>query len=273
MSRDTLTTGEQVRAACRVGVWNGQTSGLALGYAQANLAVLPEELAESFFDYCRRNPKPCPLLDMTDPGRVSLRRVAPKCDLRTDLPAYRIWEQGRLVNEPTDVIDRWRDDFVGFAIGCSFTFEAALLEAGIPVRHLELGRNVPMYRTNIPTTPAGVFQGPMVVSMRPLTSADAQRAAEITSHFPDVHGEPIQLGNPEKIGVMNLASPDFGEAVPIADDEIPVFWACGVTPQSAIMTAKPEVAITHSPGCMLVLDVTDAEISDGGVSLIGDENG
>jgi len=259
--RDELQTGRQVRLACRRGELTEQTSGLAAGFAQANLVVLPRELAFDFLLFCRRNPKPCPLLDVTAVGSPVPPAVAPDADLRSDLPRYRVWEHGQLVDEPIDIRDRWQDDFVSFVIGCSFTFEAALLRAGVPVRHVELGRNVPMYRTNIPCKPAGAFHGPLVVSMRPLKPADAIRAVQMTSRYPDVHGAPVHLGLPEQIGIGDLSRPDFGEAVPIGDDELPVFWACGVTPQAALMSAQPALAITHSPGCMFVTDVRDESLA------------
>lgn len=263
LERTTLSTGLQVRDACRKGQLSEQTSGLAPRFAQANLAILPRELAFDFLLFCRRNPKPCPLLDVTEPGDPVPRAVAPDADLRTDLPRYRVWKNGELVDEPFDIADFWRDDLVSFVIGCSFTFEAALLRAGVPVRHIEHGVNVPMYTTNIDCRQAGIFHGPMVVSMRPLTPADAIRAVQVTTRYPDVHGAPIHLGYPEQIGIHNLAEPDFGDSVPIAPDEMPVFWACGVTPQSVIMAAKPPLAITHSPGCMFVTDVLDEELALG----------
>jgi uncharacterized protein YcsI (UPF0317 family) len=261
MSQADLSTGSAVRGACRDGQWTEQTSGLAPGFAQANLAVLPKDVADDFRLFCQRNPKPCPLLEVTDPGQASLNRVAGNCDLRTDLPRYRVWERGRLKAEPTDVNEFWRDDFVTFVIGCSFTFEAALTREQIGLRHLELGCNVSMYQTAIATEAAGVFSGPLVVSMRPLKPADAIRAIQITSRYPDVHGAPVHLGFPEQIGIEDLSHPDFGDPVPVSADELPVFWACGVTPQAAIMQARPEIAITHSPGCMLVLDVRDDELA------------
>ena len=263
LDRDILMTGESVRQACRCGRLAEQTSGLAPGFAQANLVVLPRDEAYDFLRFCRANPKPCPLLDVTEPGDPTPRQVAPTADLRTDLPRYRVWEHGQLVEEPTDIMRWWRDDLVSFVIGCSFTFEAALLRAGVPVRHIELGRNVPMYRTNIPCQPAGQFHGPLVVSMRPLRPADVIRAVQITSRYPSVHGAPVHLGLPEQIGIRDLTHPDFGDAVPIADDELPVFWACGVTPQAAIMSARPPFAITHSPGCMFVSDLLDETLAVG----------
>lgn len=261
--RDGLATGAAVRAACRAGEWTGQTSGLAPGFAQANLVVLPRAQAFDFLQFCRRNPKPCPLLDVTEPGDPVPRAVAPEADLRTDLPRYRVWRNGELTDEPTDVRGLWQDDFVSFVIGCSFTFEAALLRAGVPVRHVELGRNVPMYRTNRACLSAGVFHGPLVVSMRPLTPADAVRAVQITSRFPAVHGAPVHLARPDLLGIADLARPDYGEAVPIGEDEIPVFWACGVTPQAVLTAARVPLAITHSPGCMFVTDVRDEDLATG----------
>jgi len=255
-------TPADVRAACRSGAWTGQTSGLAPSFAQANLVVLPAADARDFRRFCELNPQPCPLLEVTDPGDVEPRRCAPGADLRTDLPRYRVWQDGELVDEPVDVTGWWRDDLVAFLIGCSFTFEAALLEAGIPVRHLELGCNVPMFRTNVPCQSAGKFHGPLVVSMRPLRPADAIRAVQITSMYPAVHGTPVHLGFPEQIGIMDVSRPDFGDPVPVHAGELPVFWACGVTPQAAIMAVRPEFVITHSPGCMFVTDVRDAELAE-----------
>jgi uncharacterized protein YcsI (UPF0317 family) len=253
-------TGEQVRAACRRGEWTGQTSGLADGYAQANLVVLPREDADDFLLFCQHNPLPCPLLDVTEPGSAVPKTAAPTADLRTDLPRYRVWKHGQLVDEPTEIVALWRDDLVCFVIGCSFTFEAALAREGVPVRHVELGCNVPMYRTNVACVPAGKFHGPLVVSMRPLAPADAIRAVQITSRYPDVHGAPVHLGLPEQIGISDISRPDFGDAVPVHPHELPVFWACGVTPQATIMAAKPALAITHSPGCMFVTDLRDADL-------------
>jgi uncharacterized protein YcsI (UPF0317 family) len=261
--RTQLKSAAQVRLAARLGELTGQTSGLAPGFAQANLVILPREFASDFLLFCQRNPKPCPLLDVTAPGETTPPRAAPTADLRTDLPRYRVWKEGRLAGEPTDIRDLWQDDFVSFVIGCSFTFEEALLRAGVPVRHIALGRNVPMYRTNIPCAPAGIFHGPLVVSMRPLKPAEAIRAVQITSRYPAVHGAPVHLGLPEQIGIDDLAHPDFGDAVPVEADELPVFWACGVTPQAALMAARPPLAITHSPGCMFVTDLRDEELAVG----------
>ena len=251
----------EVRAACRRGELSGQTSGLADGFAQANLVVLPQADAAEFLLFCQRNPKPCPLLEVTDVGSPVPKRFAPEADLRTDLPRYRVWQRGELVDEPTDVARYWRSDFVSFLIGCSFTFETALRAAGVPVRHIDEGRNVPMYRTSVLCEPAGRFRGELVVSMRPLTPAQAIRAIQITSRYPRVHGAPIHFGDAAQIGIDDLSRPDFGDAVTLRDGELPVFWACGVTPQAVLMNAAPEIAITHSPGCMFVTDVRDEELA------------
>jgi uncharacterized protein YcsI (UPF0317 family) len=263
IDRRTLQTAEQTRLACRSGQFTEQTSGLASGFAQANLVILPRDLAADFLLFCQRNPKPCPLLDVTEAGSPRPQSAAPDADLRTDLPRYRVWRDGRLVDEPTDIRSLWRDDFVSFVIGCSFTFEGALLRASVPVRHIELGLNVPMYRTNIACQPAGVFHGPLVVSMRPLKPADAIRAVQITARYPAVHGAPVHIGLPKQIGISDLARPDFGDAVPVASNELPVFWACGVTPQAVAMAARPSLMITHSPGCMFVTDLRDEELAVG----------
>jgi uncharacterized protein YcsI (UPF0317 family) len=263
IDRRTLNTPEQTRLACRAGEFTEQTSGLASGFAQANLVILPRDLAGDFLLFCQRNPKPCPLLDVTEAGSPVPERAAPGADLRTDLPRYRVWRDGRLVDEPTDIRQIWQSDFVSFVIGCSFTFEGALLRAGVPVRHIELGVNVPMYRTNIACQPAGVFHGPLVVSMRPLTPADAIRAVQITSRYPAVHGAPVHIGLPDEIGIADLARPVFGDAVPVASNELPVFWACGTTPQAVAMAARPPLMITHSPGCMFVTDLRDEELAVG----------
>jgi uncharacterized protein YcsI (UPF0317 family) len=207
--------------------------------------------------FCERNPKPCPLLEVALPGDPTPREMAPGADLRCDLPRYRIWRNGELVDEPTDIRSHWQDDLVAFLIGCSFTFESALLSAGLPVRHVEERRNVSMYRTNIACEPAGAFRGPLVVSMRPMTPAQAAEAARVTARFPSVHGGPIHAGDPGRLGIPDLSRPDFGDPVTIHPGEVPVFWACGVTPQCALMEARLPLAITHAPGCMFVTDVRD----------------
>jgi uncharacterized protein YcsI (UPF0317 family) len=248
------STGQEVRQAARSGRLHGHTSGLAREQVQANLAILPASLAGDFLRFCQRNPKPCPLLAVSEPGQHLLDELGEDLDIRTDLPRYRVWQHGELVAEPTDLRGFWRDDLVTFALGCSFSFEHGLLAAGIPLRHVHQGRNVAMYRTNIATRSAGPFHGPLVVSMRPMKAADAIRAVQITARVPEVHGAPIHLGDPALIGIGDLARPDYGDAVAVLPDELPVFWACGVTPQSAIATARPAFCITHAPGHMLVTD-------------------
>jgi uncharacterized protein YcsI (UPF0317 family) len=252
--------GAVVRAACRRGEFKGPTPGLALGYVHANLVILPRDWAFDFLLFCQRNPKPCPLLDVTEPGDPEPRIAAPGSDLRTDLPAYRVWKNGELIEEPTDIARHWRDDLVAFVIGCSFTFENALMNAGIPVRHIEQGVNVPMYRTNIECNPAGRFRGPMVVSMRPLTPELTIEATRICSRFPRAHGAPIHFGEPDAIGIGDIEKPDFGDAVELYPEEVPVFWACGVTPQAVLMEAKPPFAITHKPGHMFLTDLKDTDL-------------
>jgi uncharacterized protein YcsI (UPF0317 family) len=225
------------------------------GYAQANLAILPKENAYDFLLFTQRNPASCPVLEVADTGSRLLKYIAPGADIATDLPKYRVYKNGVLTDELTDVAHLWRSDFVSFLIGCSFSFEADLLEAGLPVRQIEEGRNVPMYITDIDCIPAGMFHGKMVVSMRPMTGQQAVRAAVITGGMPRVHGAPVHIGEPAAIGIRDIGKPDFGESVTIRAGEVPVFWPCGVTPQSVIMSAKPEFAITHAPGHMLITDV------------------
>lgn len=234
-----------VRLDARSGCLRGQTSGLAPGRVQANLVILPADLAADFLRFCHRNPKPCPVIAMSDPGNPMLPDLGEDVDVRTDLPLYREWREGELVAETADIRDLWRDDLVAFLIGCSFSFEEALLADDVPLRHIAESVNVPMYRTKVPTRRSGPFYGPLVVSMRPLRPADAIRAIQITSRLPSVHGAPIHLGNPEALGIADLSRPDYGDPVRVEDDELPVFWACGVTPQSVIRTAKPK-----SPSCM-----------------------
>jgi uncharacterized protein YcsI (UPF0317 family) len=253
--------GADVRMRCRLGLFDGQTAGLAPGYVQGNLAILPSALAADFLRFCHLNPKPCPVIGISEPGSAKVPSLGADLDLRTDLPRYRVWRDGVLVDEPTSIGDIWRDDLVAFVIGCSFSFEEALIEDGVPLRHVASGRNVAMYRTNVPTATAGPFHGPLVVSMRPLKAADAIRAVQITSRFPAVHGAPVHLGDPALIGIRDIMQPDYGDPVAIEPDEIPVFWACGVTPQSVIASVKPEFAITHAPGCMLVTDVRNSRLA------------
>lgn len=257
----TARSSAAARATIRSGEYSGHTSGLAPGHVQGNLVVLPEALAGDFLRFCQRNPKPCPLLAVSEPGAIEVPTLGTDIDLRTDLPRYRVWRRGEVVEEPTDVREHWRDDLVSFVLGCSFSFEQALLEAGLPLRHVARGLNVAMFRTSIATAPAGPFRGPMVVTMRPFKPADAIRAVQVTSRFPDVHGAPVHIGRPELIGIRDLSSPDYGDPVPVEPDELPVFWACGVTPQAAVEAARPEFCITHAPGSMLITDLLNTQLA------------
>jgi uncharacterized protein YcsI (UPF0317 family) len=253
-------SGAAIRHLARTGELTGPTPGLALGYVQANLVVVPRDLAFDFLLFCHRNPKPCPLLDVTEPGSPEPALIASGSDVRTDVPRYRVYRDGELVEEPTDLSRWWRDDLVAFLIGCSFTFESALQEAGVPVRHVEQGSNVPMYRTNIPCRPAGRFRGPLVVSMRPMTPAQTVTATRVCSRFPRAHGVPVHFDDPEAIGIRDLSQPDFGDAVEIRPGEVPVFWACGVTPQAVAMEARPPLLLTHKPGHMFLTDLLDTDL-------------
>lgn len=249
-----------VRALIREKKITGPTAGMSAGYAQANLVVLPAELAYDFLLFAQRNPKSCPLLEVSDKGSRALHSIAQDTDIAKDLPKYRMYRNGELDGEYTDVEAFWSDDLVSFLIGCSFSFESALLEAGVPVRHIEEGCNVPMYKTNIACTPAGVFHGNMVVSMRPLPYDQIVKATLITGDMPRVHGAPIHIGNPEAIGIHDLQHPDFGDMVTMHDGEVPVFWPCGVTPQNVIMDSKPPFVITHAPGHMFITDVKNVDL-------------
>lgn len=250
-----------VRSIIRQGRWTSHTSGLASEHVQGNVVILPADEANDFLRYCQRNPKPCPLLAVSEPGQAGLPALGADIDIRTDLPRYRVWRHGEVVDEPADISALWRKDLVTFVIGCSFSFEEALMKAGLPLRHIEQQRNVAMYRSNIATEPAGAFHGPMVVSMRPFKASDAIRAIQITSRFPDVHGAPVHMGDPARIGIADLARPDYGDAVEVLPDEIPVFWACGVTPQAAIAQARLEFCITHAPGAMLITDLLNHQLA------------
>ncbi|WP_298965802.1 putative hydro-lyase [uncultured Methylobacterium sp.] len=258
--RPTMT-GHEARLACRSGAISGSTANIANGYVQGNLAVLPGDLADEFLLFAQRNPKSCPIIGVSARGERSIPELGVDLDIATDVAGYRVWRHGEVVEERLEVGDLWRDDLVAFVIGCSFSFEAAMLEDGLPLRHVEMDVKVPMYRTSIPCAPAGRFAGPMVVSMRPLKPAQAIRAVQITSRFPSVHGAPVHLGLPEMIGIRDIGRPDYGDAVTVASDEIPVFWACGVTPQSVIAAVKPDFAITHAPGSMLITDRRNSEFA------------
>jgi uncharacterized protein YcsI (UPF0317 family) len=233
------------------------TSGWCAGWTQANLIAVPRDFAWDVLLFAQRNPKPCPVLDVLEPGELGGALL--DGDIRTDLPGYRVYADGELVDQPSDVVDHWRDDLVGFLIGCSFTFENALLAEGVPVRHLARGTNVPMYRTTRRCRSAGRMSGPLVVSMRPVPAHLVGTAVSVTSRYPEVHGAPVHTGDPATLGITDLDAPDYGDPVPIADGEVPVFWACGVTPQAAVLESRLPLAITHEPGRMLITDARDTD--------------
>ncbi len=258
---DKLLSPAALRQAIRSGAHTGNTSGYAPGFVQCNIVILPADSAADFLRFCQLNPRPCPLVaTSTSPGDPALPPLG-DVDIRTDVPSYRVFREGRLVDELPDIRALWRDDLVTFALGCSFSFEEALVADGLEVRNVTEGVNVPMYRSAIDCTPAGPFAGKMVVSMRPFRAADAIRAIQICTRFPAVHGAPVHLGDPGLIGIADLAQPDFGDAVSLRPDELPLFWACGVTPQVALEAARPPFAITHSPGCMLVTDLRNSRLA------------
>ncbi|MEM1429859.1 MAG: putative hydro-lyase [Pseudomonadota bacterium] len=250
-----------VRAAIRAGRYRSHTAGLGLGYLQTNLAILPEAYALDFMRYCQRNPKPCPLVGVSDTGAPLMSTLGADIDIRTDVPSYSVYRDGALAETATDIRHLWTEDMVAFALGCSFTFEHALIEAGIPVWHIENDTTVPMFRSNIDTVPAGPFSGKMVVSMRSVDRADAGKAATVSGRFPLAHGAPVHRGSPSEIGIADLARPDWGDPAPVAEGQSPLFWACGVTPQVAIENAQVPICITHTPGHMLITDVPeDADV-------------
>jgi len=253
-------TPKEIRVLIRQGKWDKPTAGLAMGYAQANLVILPKTYAFDFLLFCQRNPKPCPLLEVLESGEFRTKFLSLDADIRTDIPCYNIYRKGKLQNTVKDINSFWKPDFVSFLLGCSFSFEEALLRAKIPVRHVEENKNVPMFITHIPCKPAGIFWGPMVVTMRPIPSEQVTRAVQITSRYASVHGAPIHIGEPSAIGIKDLRRPDFGDPVTIKKGEIPVFWACGVTPQAVVMKTKPDLCITHAPGHMFISDLLNEEL-------------
>lgn len=259
---DANITPYALRQKIRSGEFAQNTSGFSPGFVQGNLAILPAEWANEFLQFCQLNPKPCPVIGMSStPGQFMLDMLGQDVDIRTDIPRYRVYRDGVMSEEVTDVRDLWQDDMVAFLLGCSFSFEEALLADGLEVRNITEGVNVPMYRTNIECQPAGRFSGTTVVSMRPMKPKDAIRAIQICSRFPSVHGAPLHFGDPAAIGIRDINAPDFGDAVTIREGEVPVFWACGVTPQVAIEQARPPICITHSPGCMLVTDIPNSRLA------------
>lgn len=252
----------EVRQLIREEKITGQTSGMCAGYAQANLLILPREYAYDFLLFAQRNPKSCPVLEVGDVGSRATKFMAEGADIATDIPKYRVYENGVLTGEYTNIDKFWRDDFVYFLIGCSFSFESELLEGGVPVRHIEENKNVPMFLTNIECERAGIFHGKMVVSMRPIPQDKVIKAVTVTASMPRVHGSPIHIGDPAAIGIKDISKPDFGDSVTVNEGEVPVFWCCGVTPQSAVMSAKPSIAISHAPGHMFITDVKNTLLKD-----------
>lgn len=244
----------RLRGIFRSGGFRGTTAGMANGYTQGNLAILPERYALDFARFCQRNPRPCPMIGVSDTGDPMIRTLGEDIDIRTDLPSYNIYRDGVYDSSAVEITEFWRDDSVAFVLGCSLSFEEALLQARVPLRHLEIDRVVPMYKTSIETVRSGPFGGGMVVSMRPMLPADAIRASAITARFPHTHGMPVHLGDPAKIGIADVNQPDWGEPTKFRDGEIPVFWACGVTPQNAIREAGIPLVVTHTPGSMLISD-------------------
>jgi uncharacterized protein YcsI (UPF0317 family) len=260
MSTD-LSAPRAIRQAIRDGQLTGVTAGLGRSLVQANLAILPRAQAYDFLLFCQRNPKPCPLIEVCDAGSPEPVGVAPGADLRTDVPGYRVYEHGVLVAEVRDITSYWRDDLVAFLLGCSFTFEWALLEAGVRLWHIEHGKGVAMYRTSIACRPAGAFHGPMVVSMRPIRAAEVAKAVTVSARFPGAHGAPVHIGDPTLIGISQLDRPDYGDAQPLAEGDVPVFWACGVTPQAVALASRPPLMITHSPGHMFITDLPNSALA------------
>ena len=255
-------TGREARQLIREGRLSRPTSGVAPHFVQANLAILPRDVAFEFLLFCQRNPKPCPVIEVMDAGQVEAALTAPGSDIRTDLSLYKVFKNGELVDEPDNLEAHWRDDLVSFLLGCSYSFEYALIANGIDLPYYGTDRNVPMFITNIETTPAGPFSGPMVVSQRWIPEDKVVRAVQATSRFPDTHGAPIHIGNPAAIGISDITTPDLGDVwEPGSPDDVPVFWACGVTPQTVAMASKPELMITHSPGHMFITDLKDEDLA------------
>jgi uncharacterized protein YcsI (UPF0317 family) len=256
----SLASAAAVRSQIRAGLWRRPTVGLADGWVQANLVIVGRDYAADFREFCARNPRPCPLLEVTAEGSPEPVRLAPGSDLRTDVPRYHVYRHGVSSDTVDDLLDLWQADFVSFLLGCSFTFDPALRRAGIPLRHVELGRNIAMFRTNRACAPAGPFSGPLVVSMRPIPDSLVDEAVRVTERFGRAHGAPVHVGDPAALGIADLSRPDYGDALPVGEGETPVFWACGVTPQAAALSAALPVMITHAPGYMFVTDMREEEL-------------
>ena len=255
------TRPEELRSLIRKGELTRPTSGFAPGYVQTNLVFIPKDLSFDFLLFCQRNPKPCPLIEVVEAGSAEPTRTAPGSDLRTDAAKYRVFRHGQLEAEVEEITDYWQDDLVSFLIGCSFTFEAALIQAGIRLQHVDQGTNVSMFVTSIEAAPAGAFSGPLVVTMRPIPQEKVVRAVQVTSRYPSVHGSPVHIGDPAAIGVRDISVPDIGDPVEIREGDVPVFWACGVTPQAVAMSSKPPLMITHAPGHMFITDLHNEDLA------------
>ncbi len=241
------------------GLFDKPTAGYCSGHVQANLVVLPEKYARDFETFCRKNPKPCPILEIVGPGKYKSKTLASGADLRNTIPRYLIWEYGQVQKEVCDVLRDYNYDLVFFLLGCSFSFEQALIQSGIRLRHVDEKQNVSMFKTNIALQPCGPFKGEMVVSMRPIHRSLVAKACAITGHYPEVHGEPVHVGYPEMIGIKDIDHVDYGDPVPVKEEEIPVFWACGVTPQNVLVQSDLPFAITHAPGFMFVGDLRNED--------------
>ena len=250
-----------IRHDIREGRLRGVTAGLGQNFVQANLAVLPRAQAYDFLLFCQRNPKPCPLIEVCDEGSAEPVAVAPGADLRTDIGQYRVYQHGELAAEVDDIRPYWRDDLVAFLLGCSFTFEWALLDAGVRLWHVEHGKGVAMFRTSVACRAAGIFHGPMVVSMRPIRGPDVAKAVTASARFPGAHGAPVHIGDPAAIGIADVMRPDYGDVQHFEPGDVPVFWACGVTPQAVALASKPPLMLTHSPGHMFVTDLPNAALA------------
>jgi len=258
--RHQTVSGYELRQLARSNGFDDQTAGQAPDYLQGNVVILPRKDAPDFLRFCLNNPKPCPLIGVSRPGDSTLPGLGEDLDIRTDVPKYRVYLNGKLQDEVSDINTLWTEELVTFVLGCSFTFEQALMNEGFIVRHIDQGLNVPMFQTNIDTIPGGIFNGPLVVTMRSFKKQDIPAVFDICARYPHAHGAPLAWGDPKYIGIKDLQKPDYGDAVEVPDNEIPVFWACGVTPQAAIEKAKPDLCITHSPGCMLVTDALSSEV-------------
>jgi len=251
-----------IRTSIRNSEYLGCTSGLAPNLVQGNLVIMEESYANEFIQYCRQNPKPCPVIGVSKAGDVSIPELCDDLDIRVDVPEYCIFQNGELKGSVPHIKGYWNENMVSIVLGCSFSFEDALIQAGLNVRNIDMGVNVSMFETNVATQATENFSGNMVVSMRPYKQSQIEQVVETTEPFTMAHGAPVHIGNPEGIGVTELNNPQYGSPVTIKEDEIPVFWGCGVTTQKAIEQAQLPLVITHAPGKMLITDRTYSELSN-----------